>query len=68
MDDNLMVRILIELCVRYLVYSIRYGIEYKSDTLPFGIHKLSLDIHQMSGWEMEGMIDYKSIGISSSMM
>ena len=39
-----------------------YGIEYKLNTSAFKILNPSPDIQQMSG---EGMIDYKSIGISS---
>ena len=35
---------------------------YKLDTLAFKIQNISLNIQQMSG---EGMIDFKSIGISS---
>ena len=49
-----MVKTLFELCVVYvreLVYSVRHDIE----------NKLKIFIQQMSG---EGMIDYKSIGIS----
>ena len=58
-----MVKTLFELWMvihQIIALSIRYGSEYKLDTLEFRILNLSQEIQQMN----VGMIDFKSIGIS----